>query len=358
MIRSLFSISALLLIAPNPLFPQGDVEFGAIQRRITEIYSDNSRGVFRVLAAHRTYDEKGDLQNALKSGTGCFISREGHILANASVVMNSNRSWIDYRGINYAAELVGVEPSTNLALLKANNLPNDFSFFIPEANQPLPQIGSLVVAISCPLNFDPSPSLTMVAGAETGFAKREFATTYIRVNKPVNLGEGGAPVIDLNGRFVGILVASAPDVGSGYVLPARAALRVRDDLLFAGKFIKGWIGIEIGVRSTIRDGRQIYLTEIVPNSPAHKADMRTDDVLVQMGDFPIHSISDVRNAMFFARAGQFLDIRIVRNGILQDVTVKVTERPDQAPPTIEAQTPVEEIDPDSQESSTPREAPS
>ena len=361
MIRGLVGVSVLLLFVPNPLFPQGDAEFGAIQRRITDIYSDNSTGVFRVLAAHRTYDEKGDLQNALKSGTGCFISREGHILANASVVMNSNRSWIDYRGVNYAAELVGVEPSTNLALLKASTLPGDFSFFIPEANHQLPQIGSMVVVISCPLNFDPSPSLTMVAGDETSFAQRDFATTYIRVNKPVNLGEGGAPVIDLNGRFLGILVASAPDVGSGYVLPARAVLRVRDDLLFAGKFIKGWIGIEIGVRSTIREGRQIYLTEIVPNSPAHIVDMRTGDVLVRMGDFPIHSISDVRNAMFFARAGQFLDIQIFRNGVSQDVTVKVTERPEEAPPTLEAQTPVDQVDqvdPDSQETSAPREAPS
>lgn len=358
MIRGLIKIGAILLLLPSPSFAQSEAEFSAIQRRITGIFADNSKGVFRVLAAHRTYDEKGDLQNALKSGTGCFISREGHILANATVVMNSDRSWIDYRGVNYAAELIGVEPSTNLALLKANNLPSDFSFLIPEANHRLPDIGSMVVVISCPLTFDPSPSLTLIAGEETSFAQQEFATTYIRINKPVNLGEGGAPVVDLNGRFLGILVASAPDVGSGYVLPARAALRVRDDLLFAGKFIKGWIGIEIGVRSTIRDGRQIYLTEIVPDSPAQKVGLRKDDVLVRMGDFPIQSISDVRNAMFFARAGQFLDMQIIREGILEDVTVKVTERPDEAPPTIEAQTPVEEVDPQDQEASASEETPS
>ncbi len=358
MIWGLARISTLLLLLSYTSFAQGDAEFSAIQRRITSIFAENSKGVFRVLAAHRTYDERGDLQNALKSGTGCFISREGHILANASVVMNSNRSWIDYRGINYATELIGVEPSTNLALLKANNLPGDFSFFILEATHRLPDIGSLVVVISCPLNFDPSPSLTMVAGAEPSFAQREFATTYLRVNKPVNLGETGAPVIDLNGRFLGIMVASAPDVGSGYVLPVRAALRVRDDLLFAGKFIKGWIGIEVGVRSTIRDGRQIYLTEILPDSPAQKAGLKKDDVLLRMGDFSIQSISDVRNAMFFARTGQFLDVQIFRNGVLDDVTVKVTERPDEAPPTIEAQTPVEEINPEGQEISASEETPS
>lgn len=340
----LVSAGALFVILSASLLAQSDNEFSSIQRRLTGIYSDNSGGVFRVLAAHTNYDEKGELQNQLNVGTGCFISREGHILANASVVLNSNRTWIDYKGINYSSELIGVEPSTNLALLKANNLPEDFTFFIPEANQALSDVGSLVVIISCPYDFAPSPSLSMVAGAETSFSQREFATTHLRINKHVRGGEGGAPLIDLNGRFLGILVAAAPDVDSGYVLPARAVLRVRDDLLFAGKFIHGWIGIEIGVRSTIRDGTQIYLTDLISDSPAARVGLQKDDVLVRMGDFNIQSISDVRNAMFFARAGQFLDIQVFRDGRLEDFTVKVTERPEDQEkiPPAEVTNPAEE----------------
>ncbi|MBH55021.1 MAG: hypothetical protein CMI18_11840 [Opitutaceae bacterium] len=310
--------------------PEGD--FSAVQRRISSIFEENSAAVFRVIAAHATYDENGELQNKQIHGTGCFISREGHILASASVAQNSDRTWFIYDGVSYICELIGVEPTTNMALLKANNLPLDFNFFFPEANQALPDIGSLAVMISCPLEFDPSPALTMVAGTETRFAKREFATTLLRINSVTRGGESGAPLVGLNGRFLGIQVATtSKEIGFSYVLPARAVLRVRDDLLFAGKFIHGWIGIDIRARSTIRDGRQIYLTSLLPGSPAEVAGLFPNDILVRMGDFNIKTFSDVSNAMFFARVGQFLDVQVFRDGVLHDFTVKVIERPKDPP---------------------------
>ncbi|MCZ6674351.1 MAG: PDZ domain-containing protein [Verrucomicrobia bacterium] len=357
----LTSVAVLLVTLSGSLLAQTESGFSAIQRRITGIFAENSNGVFRVMAAHTTYDEKGDLQFGQRSGTGCFISREGLILANASVVMNSDRTWFKFRGIDYSSELIGVEPSTNLALLKANNLPEHFTFFIPEPNQALPEVGSMVLMISCPWDFEPSPLLTMVAGADASFANREFTTTHLRINTIVRGGEGGAPLIDLNGRFVGILVVSTPaEIAYGYVLPARAVLRIRDDLLFAGKFIHGWIGIEIGVRSTIRDGRQIYLTHILPDSPSANAGLRKDDVLVRMGDITIQSISDVKNAMFFARAGQFLDVQVFRGGVLQDFTVKVTERPEEQSkvPPAEVTNPAEEASPSLESIEAAEEKPS
>ena len=328
----LSSLAVLISILPGSLWAQTTNDFSAIQRRVSSIFAENSRGVFRIVGAHSTYDEKGELQNLQIHGTGCFISREGHILTSSTVVLNSDRTWFKYEGINYSCELIGVEQSSKLALLKANNLPEDFVFFIPEPNQVLPEVGSMAVMISCPLDFEPSPALTMIAGADTSFATTKFPTTQLRINSITRGGEGGAPLIDFNGRFLGILTSTTPpEIGYSYVLPARAVLRVRDDLLFAGKFIHGWIGIDIQARSTIRDGRQIYLTSILPDSPADKAGLLSDDILVRMGDFNIQTFSDVSNAMFFARAGQFLDVQVFRDGVLQDFTVKVTERPEDQP---------------------------
>jgi len=87
----------------------------------------------------------------------------------------------------------------------------------------------------------------------------------------------------------------------------------------------------------------------MPDSPSDQAGLLKDDVLVRMGDFSIQSISDVRNAMFFARAGQFLDVQVFRDGVLQDFTVKVTERPDDLPKNpepAEITNPAEEINTD------------
>lgn len=339
----LVMIAAILGLSSALLSGQVGNEFSLIQKRISDIYAENADGVFRVMAAFSTFDEKGDQQTTQTSGTGCFISREGHILANAMVVQNSDRTWYIYKGVNYSSELIGVEPLSNIAILKANNLPEDFKFFVLEANQSLPEIGAMAVMISCPWDFSPSPSLTMVAGEEMGFARRKFVTTHLRINKVILAGEGGAPLIDLNGRFLGVQIAGTPaDVAAGFVLPTRAILRIRDDLLFAGKFIRGWIGIDIGVRSTIRDGRQIYLSNIVADSPSEKGGLREGDVLVRIGDFSIQSIADVSNAMFFARAGQFLDVQVFRDGILQDFTVKVVEPPEEQPEPDEITNPAAE----------------
>ena len=358
-VRVISFVVFLLITFSGSLFAQFDSEYNSLQRRITGIFSENSNGVFRVMAAHTTYDEKGDLQIGQSSGTGFFISREGHILANASVVMNSNRTWFKFKGVDYSAELIGVEASNNLALLKANNLPEDFTYFIPEPNQSLPEVGSMAIMVSCPWTFDPSPLWTMVAGADTSFANREFDTTHFRINHTVRGGEGGAPLFDLNGRFLGILVRSTPaEIGYGYVLPATSVLRIRDDLLFAGKFIHGWIGIDLGIRSTIRDGRQIYLTEIMTDSPSAQAGLQKDDVLVRMGDYAILSISDVRNAMFSARAGQFLDVQVFRDGVLQDFTVKVTERPEELPKTPEPAEITNPADENNSDTATDEEKPS
>ena len=97
-------------ILSGSLAAQSDSDFSIINRRISDIYAENSGGVFRLMAAHTTYDEKGELQNTQRSGTGCFISREGHILANADVVLNSDRTWFHYKGVLYSSELIGVEP--------------------------------------------------------------------------------------------------------------------------------------------------------------------------------------------------------------------------------------------------------
>jgi len=269
------------------------------------------------------------LHTTLKIGTGFFISKEGHILTTSSIVQNAQRVWFRFQGVEYAAETIGTEPDTKLALLKATNLPSNFSYFTPDGSQWLSDIGTMGLVISCPLDFEPSPSLTMVAGAETNFGQNVFATTHLRINASISMGEPGAPVVDLNGRFVGILVLAVREPEVGYVLPARAVMRIRDDLLFGGEFINGWIGIEVGERSTIRDGKQIFLAEIDDTSPAEAAGLQPGDVLVSVGEFDIHQISDLRNAMFFARAGQFLDIRVMRNGLLEDFTVKVEERPSQ-----------------------------
>lgn len=297
----------------------------ALQRRMTEIYQENLSAVVRVKAAYES-DSPTELSQIVV-GTGFFISREGHVLTNASTVLNPDRIWVVFNGVEYAAKMIGYDKSTNLALLKVATLPKDFTF-IPIADNPtLPTMGTMVIRIGCPLELAPSPSLGMVSGVESRFGQHVFACGLIRTNIPAYPGDGGSPFIDLNGRLVGIQVGSLSEIGSTYILPARAALRVRDDLLFSGKVQDGWVGFDVLVDTSVADGTRVLIRNVIAGTPAAQAGMKVNDQVVQVGVYPIHDLDDLRNAFFYTRVGEYVPIKLMRDGRKMELNIKTAQRP-------------------------------
>lgn len=322
---SLASIFCILFLGLLPLRAQ-EGDFLNIQRRITGIVSEQIDGVVRVKASAEELDEAGENVVSLRVGTGFFISREGHILTNASVAMNAARVWVELEGVPYAADHLGSDPETNVSLLKLMVLPEEFSYFPIAAGHEQPLAGSLVLAITCPLEFEPSPSLGMVTGHENSFSQRVFPVTYLRVNIPAHPGEGGSPVVDLNGRLVGMMVASLPEVGSSYLLPARALVRVRDDLLFSGKVTYGWIGADLKEEVSRQHGRHVVVEGIRSGSGASAAGLRVGDRLLQMAGEAIRRVDDVRNTSFFQRVGNYVEVEVQRGDETFEFPVKILQR--------------------------------
>ena len=127
--------------------------------------------------------------------------------------------------------------------LRLNTLPREFRFLHLVDSADLPPVGTLVVRLSMPLEFDPTPELGMVTGHESRFGGRLFPCIYIRTSIPGSPGDGGSAYLDLNGRLIGLNVVSIPEIGATYVIPARAALRIREDLLAEGSVVRGWGGV-------------------------------------------------------------------------------------------------------------------
>ncbi len=147
-------------------------------------------------------------------------------------------------------------------------------------------------------------------------------------------------MVDLNGRLVGMMVASLPEVGSSYLLPAKALVNVRDDLLFSGKVRYGWIGIELEERVNRDLGRHIVIQSVPRGTPASEAGIKDGDHLVQMGEIVIRRVDDVRNANFFQRIGDYVEVKVRRDGKLLQFPVQMVERPSsgldsQVPPSPE-----------------------
>ena len=309
----------------------GTADALALQERLVDVFEQNRDAIVRVKAAYRGPDKGGKAQITLRVGTGFFVSKEGDVLVSASRAVGATRVWVEFRGESYATEVVGHDRLTNVSLLRLIELPDDFSIVSLDSNVKCPQLGSLAIAIACPLDFDPSPLLGMVTGMEKKLGKKVFPTEYIRTSISVDAGQGGGPVFDLNGRFLGMTVASIPEIASSYCLPVDALLRVRDDLLFAGHVIHGWMGFEVGAKLRSEGAHSVYLSKVVEASPAHEAGLLEGDYLVSIAGLEIADVSDVPSALFFTRVNQFTSIEVQRGEEMLEFSVKSIARPEPEP---------------------------
>jgi len=332
-IRSGWIFSLLALVAVPVAASSADAL--ALQQRLVEVFEENKDAIVRVKAAYRGPDNAdGKPQVMLRVGSGFFVSQEGHVLVSASRAAGADRVWVEYQGRPYAAEAVGHDRLTNVSVLRVIELPEDFSIIPIDTSVPSPELGSIAVAISCPLDFEASPSMGIITGRDKKLGNKVFPTTYLRTSLDVDAGRGGCPVLDVNGRFIGMTVASIPDLGGSYCLPPDALARVRDDLLFSGRIIHSWMGFEVAAKLNADNTNSVYLTKLVDSAPAKQAGLREGDHLVSIGDRPIHTVADVPTAVFFTRANQFTSIKIKRADAELEFSVKTRPRPAQAP-TIE-----------------------
>ena len=304
----------------------------ALQQRLIEVYQQNQSAIVRVKAAYPEGESvDGSTQVTLRVGTGFFISKEGHVLVSASRAAGATRVWVEFKGKSYATEAVGHDRQTNISVLKVIDPPKDFTIIPIDTSVKHPALGSIAYAISCPLDFEPSPSMGIVTGMDKKLGNKVFPTEYIRTSISVDAGQGGCPVLDINGRFIGMTVASIPDLDASYCLPVDALARVRDDLMFSGQMIHSWMGFEVAEILNTDDTHAVYLSRVLDESPASTAGLEEGDHLVSIAGRLIDDVSDVPGAIFFTRANQFASISILRDGEPMDFSIKTLPRPDFAP---------------------------
>jgi serine protease Do len=303
----------------------------ALQDRIQQVYEQNRKAVVRVKAAFDGGEIDGKQQVMLRVGTGFFISQEGHVLVSASRAAGAGRVWIEHEGKPYATEAVGHDRLTNISVLRVLEPPEDFSIIKLDPAEPLPAIGSIAVAITCPLDFGPTPVMGIFSGVEKKLGNKVFPTSYIRTSIPVDGGQGGCPILDLNGRFIGMSVASIAELNGSFSIPVDALVRVRDDLMFSGRIIHGWMGFEVSTQLQEDNSSGVFLSKVIEASPAAEAGLISGDELVSIGGRVINDVFDVPGAFFFIRANQFTDVQVLRQGERLKFSVKTLPRPEKDP---------------------------
>ncbi|MDR0742593.1 MAG: S1C family serine protease [Puniceicoccales bacterium] len=294
----------------------GDHSF---ENSIKNIFNSKKSSIVRVVCVAKVEEgTKADVNNAKQvlGGTGFFVSDKAHILTAASIVKNSQMIWIDYGGVSYSAECIGVDLQTNVAVLRLLQPPNEFGIVdISENNAvALTEIGSFIVFVGCKLGMDPLPELGNVTGKNISYGDNTFVTTYLRTNLMFCGGESGAPVFELDGKLSGMMIASLPEMASSFILPRRALSKVVDAIISNGVMKHPKLGIEIQSECRFNRGQEIVISKVIAGSEAEKAGLAVGDIIKKIGNFDINYREDLYNAVFFECQNGQITITTLREG--------------------------------------------
>src|SRR6266849_592685 len=269
-----------------------------ISREVKEVFERAAKAVVKIQAS----DEHGEL-----SGTGFFVDPMGTLYTAYSVGGEAENINVEFKGKKYPARQLMADLRSGIAMLKVDLA----SPALPIGNSDQLEIATPVVAIGYPLDLAETPSFGMIAGFDRKCFGGYFPTIYLRVNLPPQRGEGGAPLLNLKGEVVGILLYSLEN-NSCYALPIEAAEKIRSDFVRFGEARHGWIGANVAEASAPVEGSRAETTGLVEGTAAAESGMKAGDIVVQIGRTKVHEPEDILDASFFLTAGDVVPITVMR----------------------------------------------
>ena len=296
----------------------------SLQERVRDIYENSSKCVVRVKATRKDeVDEK--VSRVLKMGTGFFVSKDGHILTSG-LLRNADQIWIEYQQSFYLAQLIGHDHLCNLSMLKVVDAKKEFPFLLVSDYSEDLTPGSILVGLSCALEFKVGPTFGLYQSEEISFGASLFPTKMIRASVTLGPGEIGAPIFDLHGRFVGVAHAALPDLRSSFILPANACLRIRDGLLLSGNVEYGWFGVTVSRKLNNQNSFDIIVEGTVDGSPASKSSLKKGDHIQKIGSVVVRDRGDLAHAAFFAKPTTVIMFKVKRDEKVLSIPIKVEKR--------------------------------
>ena len=293
-----------------------------ISREVKDVFERAAKAVVKIHAI----DPHGEL-----CGTGFFVDPTGTLYTAYSVGGEAENFTIEVKGRKYAARQVLTDIRSGLAMLKVDLA----TPALPIGKSEELEVATPVVTIGYPLDLPETPNFGMIAGFDRKYLGRYFSTTHLRVNLPAQRGEAGAPLLNLKGEVVGIVVSSLENSSSCYAVPIEAAEKIRSDFVRFGEVRHGWIGANVSEAAAPVEGSRAEITEILDPTPAADSGIKPGDILLQVGKVKVHEPEDVLDASFFLTAGDVVPITVMRGNEKLTLNVQADFHPaSKQPPLI------------------------
>jgi len=269
-------------------------------------------------------------------GSGFVISADGFIVTNNHVVENMDEITARFLdGKELEAKVVGRDPKTDIALLKVD--PKDQPLAtIALGDSDAIRAGDWVVAIGNPFGLEHTVTAGIVSAKHRRDVSGESYEDFIQTDAAINPGNSGGPLIDLQGRVVGINTAIRSDANTiGFSVPINQAKEILPQLKAEGRVTRGWLGVQIqevtapmAEQFGLDEARGALVSQILPDTPAGKAGIQRGDVIVEFNGQKIGEWRDLPVIVAQAPVEKDAKVVVVRNGKPKELRVRIGRLPD------------------------------
>ncbi len=268
---------------------------------------------------------EGSQGQSVSTGSGVMYSQDGYIITNNHVIANAERIEVILNKRTYDAELIGTDPSSDLAVLKIQG--NNFSSIKIGSSAEL-KVGEWVLAVGNPFNLNSTVTAGIVSakGRELNLLSSRFPIeSFIQTDAAINPGNSGGALVNLNGELIGINTAILSRTGNytgyGFAIPVDIVKKITDDLIKYGEVQKAFIGANVSdlseemlvsMEGTIKGG--VIIDNLQEDGSAKISGLNTGDIITGINGLEIDSKVAFEEQISFRSPGDQIQIKYIRDG--------------------------------------------
>ena len=314
----------------------------SLEQRIIEIAARLQPSVVHIEAIVKLNDRRSEV-----TGSGVIASADGRIITNHHVLDDAEKVTVSVPGLKkrYPARVVGTDPQTDIALLRIE--PDAPLAAAPLGSAKPLRVGQWVLAIGNPYGLDGTVSLGIVSAKGRNLEIPDLMNDFIQTDAMIDRGSSGGPLVDLDGRVVGIN-SRGQGRGIGFTIPIDTALQVVAQLE-AGGIERGWLGLtlqpldrELADYLAIPDATGAIVNSVAEGSPAARAGLKPGDVVTSFNGFPVEAEKEEDLGVFqrvvaSVKPGQEAGLELLRGGKPRRLTVRIGTQPRVEPAEAETE---------------------
>lgn len=270
-------------------------------------------------------------------GSGVIVSPDGYIVTNNHVVQNAQQIVVQtQKGQKEFAQVVGTAPDFDIAVIKINPLPDQPFTPIAFGNSNDIKAGDAVTAVGNAFGFDQSLTTGVISHVDRDVNLSHRVRSYLQVDAAVNPGNSGGPLMNDQGELIGIvsgIFGPRFNIGIAFAIPIDIATPVVKQLISKGYVNSGWAGMstqpltpELKDAIDAKNYDGILVSEVIPGSPAQRANLLPKDVILSLNDIPVSSPQHFSSLITAHGSQTLLSLSYLRNGNINSTKLK-TEQP-------------------------------